>query len=122
MKYSLKAIRINKGETQEEAAKKIGISVETLANYERGITYPDIPILKKIEEHYQVNYNDIDFFCNDITVKQNKRGEKMKIECTPSELKELLNSRKEIAESRIDLKNLLKENTPVVASTDVNSD
>lgn len=46
----------------------------------------------------------------------------MKIECTPSELKELLNSRKEIAKSRIDLKNLLKENTPVVASTDVNSD
>lgn len=47
MKYSLKAIRINKGETQEQAAKEIGISVETLANYERGITYPDIPVLKK---------------------------------------------------------------------------
>ena len=46
----------------------------------------------------------------------------MKIECTPSELKELLNSRKEIAESRIDLKNLLKENKKVVESTDVNSD
>lgn len=46
----------------------------------------------------------------------------MKIECTPSELKELLNSRKEIAESRIDLKKLLKEHTPVGATTDVNSD
>lgn len=69
MKYSLKAIRINKGETQEQAAKEIGISVETLANYERGITYPDIPVLKRIEEHYKINYNDIDFFCNDLTVK-----------------------------------------------------
>ncbi len=69
MKYSLKAIRINKGETQEQAAKEIGISVETLANYERGITYPDIPVLKKIEEHYEINYNDIDFFCNELTVK-----------------------------------------------------
>lgn len=35
IKYSLKAIRINKKETQEEAAKGIGISVETLANYEK---------------------------------------------------------------------------------------
>ena len=70
MQYSLKAIRINKVETQEQAAKGIGISVETLANYEKGITYPDIPTLKKIEKHYGVNYNDIDFFCNESTVKQ----------------------------------------------------
>lgn len=70
MQYSLKAIRINKGETQEQSAKGIGISIETLANYEKGITYPDIPTLKKIEQHYGVNYNDIDFFCNENTVKQ----------------------------------------------------
>lgn len=70
MQYSLRAIRVNKGETQEEAAKAIGVRVETLANYEKGITYPDIPILKKIEQHYGVNYNDIDFFCNQFTVKQ----------------------------------------------------
>ena len=62
MKYSLKAIRVNKGKTQEEAAKGIGVSVETLANYEKGVTYPDIPVLKKIEDYYGVNYNDIDFF------------------------------------------------------------
>ncbi len=70
MKYSLRAIRINKKETQEQAARGIGISIETLANYEKGITFPDIPILKKIEEYYNVNYDDIDFFCNNITVKQ----------------------------------------------------
>lgn len=70
MKYSLRAIRINRKETQEQAAKGIGISVETLANYEKGITYPDVPMLQRIEEYYNVNYNDIDFFCNDITVKQ----------------------------------------------------
>lgn len=62
MQLTLKAIRINKGETQEEAAKAMKISVETLANYEKGITYPDIPILKRIEEHYDVEYNDINFF------------------------------------------------------------
>ncbi len=70
MKYSLRAIRINKGDTQEKAAKGIGISVETLAKYEKGITFPDIPTLKKIEQYYDVNYNDIDFFCNKNTVKQ----------------------------------------------------
>ena len=69
MKYSLKAIRVNRGETQEQSSKGIGISVETLANYEKGITYPDIPVLKRIEEYYGVHYNDIDFFCNELTIK-----------------------------------------------------
>ena len=70
IQYSLRAIRVNKKVTQEEAAKGIGISVETLAKYKKGITYPDIPTLKRIEKYYGVNYNDIDFFCNEITVKQ----------------------------------------------------
>ena len=61
MKYTLKAIRINKGMTQEEAAKGIEISAETLANYEKGLTYPDIPTLKRIEKFYGVSYNDINF-------------------------------------------------------------
>ena len=61
MKLTLKAIRINKGLSQEEASKKIGVSVDTLGNYERGITYPDVPILKKIEKVYEVEYKDIIF-------------------------------------------------------------
>lgn len=61
MKLTLKALRVNKNWTQEEASAKIGISVETLAKYEKGITYPDIPILKKIEEVYETQYDHIDF-------------------------------------------------------------
>lgn len=61
MKLTLKAIRINKGLSQEEASKLIGVSIDTLGNYERGITYPDIPILKKMEEVYGVEYKDIIF-------------------------------------------------------------
>ena len=60
-KFSLKTIREIRGFSQSEAAKKIGISVETLSNYERGKTYPDIPTLRKIEEVYNVNYNQIIF-------------------------------------------------------------
>ncbi len=62
MKLTLKALRINKGYTQEQAAQLIGISVETLAKYEKGITYPDIPVLKKIEETYGTKYDNINFF------------------------------------------------------------
>lgn len=44
MKYSvamtLKQIRELKGYTQEEAAKEIGVSKDTLGNYERGKSYP----------------------------------------------------------------------------------
>lgn len=62
MQLTLKAIRVNKGLSQEKASKLIGISVDTLGNYENGKSYPDIPILKKIEEVYDTEYNEINFF------------------------------------------------------------
>lgn len=62
MQLTLKAVRINRGLSQEDAANLIGISQDTLSNYERGLTYPDIPILKKIEEVYKTKYDDILFF------------------------------------------------------------
>lgn len=61
MRLTLKSAReINKF-TQEQAAKLIGISVDTLGNYERGKSYPDIPILRKIEEVYGIPYNRLIF-------------------------------------------------------------
>lgn len=62
MKLTLKALRINKGYSQKKASSLIGISEETLANYEKGLTYPDIPTLKKIEEVYETKYDNIIFF------------------------------------------------------------
>lgn len=61
LKLTLKALRVNKGYTQEKAASLIGISVETLAKYEKGLTYPDVPVLQKIEEVYETKYDNIDF-------------------------------------------------------------
>ena len=61
MAMTIKAARINKGYSQAQAAEKIGISKETLSNYERGKSYPDVPILKKIEEVYEVPYNQLIF-------------------------------------------------------------
>lgn len=61
MQVTLEAARINKNLTQEEAAKAIGISVDTLYNYEKQKTFPDVPKIKRIEEVYGVNYADIIF-------------------------------------------------------------
>ncbi len=61
MKMSLKMARELRKMTQEEAAKRIGISIDTLRNYEQGKTYPDIPILRKIEDVYQVSYSQLIF-------------------------------------------------------------
>lgn len=61
MKLTLKAARLNAGFTQETAAKQLGISESTLGSYERGITFPDVPLIKKIEDLYGVEYRDIIF-------------------------------------------------------------
>lgn len=61
MPITLKAARMNKGYNQDEAAKLIGVSSDTLSNYERGKSFPDVPILKKIEEVYEIKYDDIIF-------------------------------------------------------------
>lgn len=68
MAITLKAARVNKGLTQAEAAKSLKIAVDTLRQYELGNTFPDVPMIRKIEELYDVSYNDIDFFINNKTV------------------------------------------------------
>lgn len=61
MKVSLKTARELRGLKQSEAAKLIGVSTDTLGNYERGKSYPDIPMLRKIEEVYGVSYDRLIF-------------------------------------------------------------
>lgn len=61
IRMTLKNARELRGLKQSEAAKLIGISIDTLGNYERGKSYPDIPILRKIEEVYGVPYNRLIF-------------------------------------------------------------
>ena len=78
-RFTLKACRVNKGFTIKEAAKKLGISEFTLMNYELGKTFPTVPVINKIEELYDVSYNDIIFLPqnNSLNVKDGrKRGER----------------------------------------------
>ncbi len=70
-KMTLKMIRELLGYTQEEAAKLIGVSADTLGNYERGKSYPDIPNLRKIEEVYGIPYDRIIFLPLDFGLTEN---------------------------------------------------
>ena len=58
---TLRAIRINLGWSLEQASKRLGVSKDTLSNYERGITLPDVFVLKRIENVYQISYDRINF-------------------------------------------------------------
>lgn len=77
MRLTLRAIRINNGWTIEEMAKKIGVSVDTLRNYEIYKTYPDIPIVERILQITNMKYDDIIFLSNNYgkTVTNNNEQE-----------------------------------------------
>ena len=61
MQITLKAARVNKGYTQQKAADLIGTTKDVISNWERGISFPDVRMLKKIEEVYEVSYQDLLF-------------------------------------------------------------
>ena len=59
MKISLRALRINAGLTLKQACSKLGISTETLRNYEHNKTHPDFKRLSEILSLYNVKYGDV---------------------------------------------------------------
>lgn len=61
MRMTLKTARLISGFSQVEAAEHIGITPETIRNYEKGRSFPDIPILRRIEEVYSVEYRQLIF-------------------------------------------------------------
>lgn len=67
MAITLKAARINNQMQQKDAARVLGVAVETLSNWENGKTFPNVPQIKKIEEVYGVSYSDL-IFCPECSV------------------------------------------------------
>jgi Predicted transcriptional regulators len=61
MAMTLKALRVNAGLDQKAAADRIGVTPETLSNWERGKSFPNVPQISKIEEVYNTTYADINF-------------------------------------------------------------
>jgi putative transcriptional regulator len=64
MAITLKAALINKGMNQREVASLLGMNVDTISRYERGLAYPDVPTINKLMELYGVKYDDIVFYPN----------------------------------------------------------
>jgi len=61
MKITLKAARINAGYTQTEAASQIGVTRDTVGNWERGKSFPDAAQIRKLEQLYGTSYDEIIF-------------------------------------------------------------
>lgn len=56
----LKKLRLEKQLTQKEIAEKVGITQFTYCNYETEKTQPDIELLKKLADYYNVS---LDYLC-----------------------------------------------------------
>lgn len=61
MPITLRAARVNKGLTQIEAGKLLGVSLYTVQNWESGKTFPDAMQILKIQDAYDVKYDDLIF-------------------------------------------------------------
>lgn len=75
LRVTIKAARINAGLEQKEAAKRIGVTVQTLLNWEKGRTAPTIDLAIKMCEVYGVNLDDLIFLTQNPT-KLEKTDEK----------------------------------------------
>ena len=58
---TLRDAREMAGLTPKEAAKTLKIKEKTLKNYETGVSFPRVPVLKRIESLYGVGYDQIIF-------------------------------------------------------------
>lgn len=71
---SLKVLRVKKSLTQKQLAKKVGVTESTISKWERGIAFPDIPKINKLEEVFNVRYSDINFYSIDTLKEYNESG------------------------------------------------
>lgn len=65
LRITLEAARVNRGLTQPSAAEKIGVSVQTLINWEKGRTVPTVDLALKLCEVYGVTMDDLIFLNSD---------------------------------------------------------
>jgi transcriptional regulator with XRE-family HTH domain len=74
MGMTLKALRINAQLDQKTAAKSIGVTPETLGNWENARSFPNVKQINAIEKLYGVGYSDINFLLEDIGKTEVEEG------------------------------------------------
>lgn len=60
-KYTLRTARDRTGLSLAKAAQALEVNVDTLANYEKGVTYPNVPVIRKMLDLYQVSFDQLIF-------------------------------------------------------------
>lgn len=75
MKIKLNAARVNAGLTQEDVAKRLGKSKNTIVSWEKGKSSPDIETGKALAKMYGVSVNDLIFLPCDCALSTNSDGE-----------------------------------------------
>lgn len=68
MKITLRAARVNAGLTQDEVAKEVKKSKNTIVSYEKGRSVPDIETGKALAKLYGMSVDDIIFLPEDCTL------------------------------------------------------
>jgi transcriptional regulator with XRE-family HTH domain len=61
LRVSLKAARVNRGLSQKDVAKALGISNKTVSSWEKGETFPSAKYVGMLCKLYNVVYDDIIF-------------------------------------------------------------
>ncbi|WP_239775224.1 helix-turn-helix transcriptional regulator [Mammaliicoccus sp. N-M50] len=59
--YTLKMLRAKYDLTQAQAGERVGVSADVWHNWEKAKTFPNVPQIEKIEEVFNVTYNEIIF-------------------------------------------------------------
>lgn len=70
-KISLKAARVNANLTQEEVAKIIGVTRQTIINWEKGVVIPKIPNLVALSNLYNISIDFIFLPCYSTFSREN---------------------------------------------------
>ena len=76
MQISLAAARVNANLSQEEVAKKLGKSKQTIINWEKGRTAPGIIEIEALEKIYNIPWSNIflpSYSTNSILIEKLKK-------------------------------------------------
>ena len=63
IQISLAAARVNAGFTQDEVARKLGVTKQTIVNWEKGRVVPGIPEMEMLSKIYQIPQANIFLPC-----------------------------------------------------------